>query len=455
MHARDMAVKSVDYKSAKLGDPTSPGHYHYSNESKSILTLPAELTEHIASFCAPVTAAVLSVTCKSLRRVLGLKANNDLSFNKEATRAFLGFIIDQNPNWLYCSICKKSYEWKKALSYPRYCCPGRKNASHGQEMPLCGAPLYKEVRDLILRYYLRGAESGLPLSYIHHTGCYGTSSSSDKWAIEMEFHPKVVDDSLLLHRVDKVWIPLRSTHRYSQLWKLRGPCLHLGNSVSAMAVCLIHHIESKYDYNPRDNQNRGYKCQKLHHCPYCATDLRLRIEHLFFGESRPRESVLLILDSYLDLGSRILTPRSPQIAHFMTDRDAPERQSDEITYVRNIKSDYHHLGLTPHRFGFDTTRATFDHISNFTWKFSAENRLGTEIIHENGSSGWSWDITKSSRSLHWPNVQLPFYGRRSCELKKNLASNTTAMRLLGLSNKFDAQGEQEQSCAFRDPLPGR
>ena len=416
-------------------------------------SLPMEIIRDIARHCRPEAAASLSASCRSLQAMIGGETREKLILDTSgsARRAFLSLILDQDPELLYCFTCKKSYEWKRALSYPRYCCPARPTVPHSGPLLVCngGTGIYKEIRDLVLRFYIRGETFGLPLSYIHHRQCYGPMLGGTKWDVQTQVHAKIVGSSLLIHRVDSTTIQLWS-RSYPQLWKfLDRPCPHLGMHVPAMGVCLVHHVEINRvsDFFHR-REISGYDCQKLQRCKDCAMDFRFSIDAQrqppLSMESRHKERCIVQIDSYFNLGSRYLVPGSLQAAHFPGYSSWAGAESSAAIRFRDLEHSYDRRTLA---LGSSPVVPT-NSVYGYSWTYGVKEPNWTEGRYEGGAS---FGANRDLRSDAWRITSLTdLLSSRTfgsgCELKKRMAEPTVSRRLLGLSKQVNIKEPKALDC---------
>ena len=307
----------------KVASPT-PALCHLEPES-SFLTLPNELIEDIAERLPPADLTCLSLICKRFQLLLRHRAKASL-ISEDQKRNLLLRLEEELPDWLLCHRCSKLFPWRITQRKPQnrlysqpmhHSCQRCRECTHDQGFSLCGndhGGVYfrRETRDLILRYYRRGPEYGLPLSYIEHA-CCGVHPVTREISINMTFKPKIIDGNLMIWQTDELRVDLRDPAMRNNVYKFRGRvCCHIGPHLPAIVLCQIESIISRldFDYSSEYEPSPSHECAKTMFCHSCNTDFRVSLEPC------SDKTALIQVNAWYNFGGRHEWLMSPDIMRY-------------------------------------------------------------------------------------------------------------------------------------------
>jgi hypothetical protein len=322
------------------------------NQDSAFLLLPNELLDCVASFSGPVGLACFSLTCKRLYSRLEPRARVVWqNFFRSDHLDFLLLLEDDQPDLLLCHVCLKLFKWRVPKSgaenrsrfQPKHrLCPNHAQQGHHRGMSICGEEtadspqhFYRETKDLILRFYRKGTDYGLPIQYIQHT-CRGAHPMEDQESIKTELTPLIVKGNLLARRIDSLVVNLDQPRLRGNLIRYfqHRICPHISSPLPAIILCqieaMLHCWDDGFEFPP--DVLHDHTCRDLMHCWLCKMDFKVAVE------AKSDRTATITVSAWYHFGDRRskridperLVPRTMQVFRYFNPA-VPETSRRSIT----------------------------------------------------------------------------------------------------------------------------
>lgn len=262
----------------------------------SLVDLPMEIVQHIASFLPTSSAAALALCSHSLNRVLGTQYWDNLRGpHQEGRENFLSLLEKDLPDYILCQRCAKLHLPDKQRFLDVY-------------LSSEWRPCFKaDMSDNIMRHYhyicrfehvqMAMKQHRLGLNSNPHVDHLSTTKTyyMGRYTYQASIKARIVFDNFLLRIQDRVLIPPGQVlEEPSALFT--DLCPHLKSFGSGDCRCRLRHL---HDQQPCSG------CNGLKQCRYCPTEFQ--IDHKNFG----KRGIVVYITRWMDFGAG-LTASDPK-----------------------------------------------------------------------------------------------------------------------------------------------
>lgn len=268
----------------------------------SLMDLPTEILQHIASFLPTSSAAAFALCSHSLSRVLGSQYWTKLREPHQKERdEFLALVEKDLPDYILCQRCAKLHRPDRRGT-AEICLSSKQHRPCFDADFLAHLFLYYHDRlrfehvQMAMKQHRLGLNSGLHLDYL-------STLETDNWSLpythQKSMKARIVSNSFLVRIQDRLLIPAEEVVKTIPIYYLRL-CRHLSSfskddRLSKLLRCRLDH---SHDQHPCST------CNGLKQCRYCPTEFQ--IDHKSFG----KQGMVIFITRWLNFGAG-LTPSDP------------------------------------------------------------------------------------------------------------------------------------------------
>ena len=272
----------------KAGSSIWPSAKRKGKQPLSLVDLPTEMLQHIASFLPTSSAAALALCSHSLNRFLGTQYWDKLREpHQEGRIDFLSLLEKDLNDYILCQRCAKLHLPDNRRFLDAYLSPEWRpcfKADMSDDSMRHYHYIFRfEHVQMAMKQHRLGLDSGPHVDHLSNTKTYYMGRCTYQASIKA----RIVFDNFLLRIQDRVLIPPGQVlGEPSALFT--DLCPHLKSFGSGDGRCRLRHIH---------DQQRCSRCSGLKQCRYCPTEFQ--IDHKNFG----KRGIVVYITRWMDFGA--------------------------------------------------------------------------------------------------------------------------------------------------------